>query len=66
MAHYRYLIVGSGMTAAAALGGIRQTDPEGAIGLISQESHPPYNRAPLSSRTCLDRWQNPGRMTQGN
>jgi NADPH-dependent 2,4-dienoyl-CoA reductase/sulfur reductase-like enzyme len=48
MAHYRYLIIGGGMTAAAALGGIRQADPEGSIGLVSQESHPPYNRPPLS------------------
>jgi NADPH-dependent 2,4-dienoyl-CoA reductase/sulfur reductase-like enzyme len=36
------------MTAAAAVSGIRQADPEGAIGLISQESHPPYDRPPLS------------------
>jgi NADPH-dependent 2,4-dienoyl-CoA reductase/sulfur reductase-like enzyme len=48
MTHYRYLIVGGGMTAAAALSGIRQADPEGSIGLISQENHPPYNRPPLS------------------
>ena len=48
MTHYQYLIVGGGMTAAAAVSGIRQEDPEGSIGLISQESHPPYNRPPLS------------------
>jgi len=48
MAHYPYLIVGGGMTAASAIDGIRQVDPEGTIGLISQESHPPYNRPPLS------------------
>jgi 3-phenylpropionate/trans-cinnamate dioxygenase ferredoxin reductase subunit len=48
MTHYRYLIVGGGMTAAAAVSGIRQADPEGSIGLVSQESHPPYNRPPLS------------------
>jgi NADPH-dependent 2,4-dienoyl-CoA reductase/sulfur reductase-like enzyme len=48
MTHYRYLIVGGGMAAAAALSGIRQADSEGSIGMISQESHPPYNRPPLS------------------
>jgi len=48
MTHYRYLIVGGGMTAAAAISGIRQADPEGSIGLVSRESHPPYNRPPLS------------------
>jgi NADPH-dependent 2,4-dienoyl-CoA reductase/sulfur reductase-like enzyme len=48
MLHYEYLIVGGGMTAAAAIGGIRQVDPAGSIGLISVETHPPYNRPPLS------------------
>ena len=48
MAHYRYLIIGGGMTAAAAVNGIRQVDPQGTIGLISTENHPPYNRPPLS------------------
>ncbi len=48
MAHYRYLIVGGGMSAAAAVSGIRQVDAEGNIGLISQENYPPYNRPPLS------------------
>lgn len=48
MPDYRYLIIGGGMTAAAALSGIRKVDPEGSIGLISAEKHPPYNRPPLS------------------
>jgi NADPH-dependent 2,4-dienoyl-CoA reductase/sulfur reductase-like enzyme len=48
MPYYKYLIVGGGMTAAAAVPGIRQTDPKGSIGLISAEPHPPYNRPPLS------------------
>jgi 3-phenylpropionate/trans-cinnamate dioxygenase ferredoxin reductase subunit len=46
--HYQYLIVGGGMTAGAAVSGIRQVDPQGSIGLISAEPHPPYNRPPLS------------------
>jgi hypothetical protein len=31
MAHYPYLIIGGGMTAAAAIHGIREIDPTGAI-----------------------------------
>jgi len=48
MKHYPYLIVGGGMTADAAARAIRAADPSGAIGLISAEPHPPYNRPPLS------------------
>jgi len=48
MARYRYLIVGGGMTADAAAHGIRKHDSTGSIGLISAESHAPYNRPPLS------------------
>ena len=45
---YKYLIIGGGMTAAAAVKGIREIDPEGSIGLISLEPNPPYNRPPLT------------------
>ncbi|HET9221372.1 MAG TPA: FAD/NAD(P)-binding oxidoreductase, partial [Roseiflexaceae bacterium] len=48
MAHYPYLIVGGGMTAAAAIQGIRELDSSDAIGLIGREQHPPYQRPPLS------------------
>jgi len=48
MPHYMYLIVGGGMTGDAAIGGIREVDPSGSIGLIGVESHPPYDRPPLS------------------
>jgi 3-phenylpropionate/trans-cinnamate dioxygenase ferredoxin reductase subunit len=48
MSHYPYLIIGSGMTAAAAIAGIRAVDSAGPIGLIGAESHPPYQRPPLS------------------
>jgi 3-phenylpropionate/trans-cinnamate dioxygenase ferredoxin reductase subunit len=48
MPEYRYLILGGGMTADAAVRGIRELDPEGTLGLISAEPHPPYNRPPLS------------------
>jgi 3-phenylpropionate/trans-cinnamate dioxygenase ferredoxin reductase subunit len=48
MPNYRYLIVGGGMAADAAVQGIRELDPHGTIGLITDEAHPPYNRPPLS------------------
>ena len=44
----KYLIIGGGMTADAAIEGIRQVDPSGSIALIGSESHPPYNRPPLT------------------
>ncbi len=48
MANYEYLIIGGGMTAAAAVDGIRQVDLTGGIGLISAEADAPYDRPPLS------------------
>jgi 3-phenylpropionate/trans-cinnamate dioxygenase ferredoxin reductase subunit len=48
MLHYKYLIIGGGMTADAAVRGIREVDAAGSIGLISAEHDPPYNRPPLS------------------
>lgn len=48
MPHYRYLIIGGGMSADAAARGIRKLDAQGSIGLIGAEPDPPYNRPPLS------------------
>lgn len=48
MAHYKYLIVGGGMTGDAAVKGIREIDANGSIGLVSAESNPPYARPPLT------------------
>src|SRR5262249_49748304 len=48
MLEFAYLIVGGGMTAAAAVAGIREIDRSGTIGLIGAEPHPPYDRPPLS------------------
>jgi NADPH-dependent 2,4-dienoyl-CoA reductase/sulfur reductase-like enzyme len=45
---YKYLIIGAGMTADAAVRGIREMDPDGSIGLVGRESDPPYNRPPLT------------------
>ena len=48
MTNYQYLIIGGGMTAAAAADGIREVDATGSIGIISTEPDAPYNRPPLS------------------
>ena len=50
MTHYPYLIIGGGMTCAAAANGIRELDDAGTIGLISVEPEPPYDRPPLSKK----------------
>ncbi len=48
MEKYKYLIIGAGMTADAAVRGIREIDPAGTIGLVGIDHDPPYNRPPLS------------------
>ncbi|MGZ4999840.1 MAG: NAD(P)/FAD-dependent oxidoreductase [Methylomonas sp.] len=48
MTNYKYLIIGGGMTAYAAIDGIRSLDADGSIGLIGSEFFPPYKRPPLS------------------
>jgi len=45
---YRYVIVGGGMAADAAVRGIRRHDADGSILMVSAESFPPYDRPPLS------------------
>jgi 3-phenylpropionate/trans-cinnamate dioxygenase ferredoxin reductase component len=44
----KYLIVGGGMTADAAVKGIREHDADGSIMLVGAEPHPPYKRPPLT------------------
>ncbi len=48
MKNYKYLIIGAGMTADAAAKGIREMDSGGTIGMIGDETDPPYKRPPLS------------------
>jgi len=48
MKHYKYLIVGGGMTGDAATRGIRELDEDGSIGMVSEEPDPPYSRPNLS------------------
>jgi len=48
MKSFTYLIIGGGMTADAAVKGIREKDKKGEIGLITAEGDAPYERPPLS------------------
>jgi NADPH-dependent 2,4-dienoyl-CoA reductase/sulfur reductase-like enzyme len=48
MAHYKYLIVGGGMTGHAAVQAIRKLDKDGSIAVFSAEPDPPYKRPPLT------------------
>lgn len=48
MPRYKYLIVGGGMAADAAVKAIREIDQSGTIGVIGCESSPPYKRPPLT------------------
>ena len=50
MKDYKYLIVGGGMTADAAVRGIRERDTRGNIAVLSGEKYPPYDRPPLSKK----------------
>jgi 3-phenylpropionate/trans-cinnamate dioxygenase ferredoxin reductase component len=55
MRDYKYLIIGGGMTADAAVKGIREVDSKGRIGLISADPDPPYDRPPLSKGLWKDK-----------
>ncbi|PSJ16007.1 NAD(P)/FAD-dependent oxidoreductase [Nitrosomonas supralitoralis] len=54
MKHHKYLIVGGGMTADSAVHGIREIDRAGAIAMICEERHMPYDRPPLSKSLWKD------------
>ena len=67
MQHYKYLLVGGGMTADSAARGIRSVDREGSIGLIGSETDPPYNRPPLTKGLWQGRpidkiWRNTAKL----
>src|SRR5215468_8481559 len=55
MPNFKYFIIGGGMTADAAVQGIREIDSSGTIGLISAESDPPYDRPPLTKGLWKDK-----------
>jgi 3-phenylpropionate/trans-cinnamate dioxygenase ferredoxin reductase subunit len=48
MERRKYLIIGGGLAADAAIRGIREVDHTGSILAVSDEDDPPYNRPPLS------------------
>jgi len=48
MPDFTHLIIGGGMTAAAAAKGVREVDSASRIGILAAEAHPPYARPPLS------------------
>ena len=50
MRKHKYLIIGGGMTADAAVRGIRERDANGGITVISADTDPPYDRPPLSKK----------------
>src|SRR5215831_16617708 len=52
---YDYLIIGAGMTADAAAKSIRKADAGGSIGIVGDETHPPYERPPLSKALWKDK-----------
>ncbi|HUA66522.1 MAG TPA: FAD-dependent oxidoreductase [Alphaproteobacteria bacterium] len=55
MSHYKYLIIGGGMTAAATAHGIREIDSQGSIGIIGKEQDKPYDRPPLTKGLWKDK-----------
>lgn len=48
MEHYKYVIIGGGLAGGKAVEGIRELDKKGAIVLVTNEPHRPYQRPPLS------------------
>ena len=48
MKRRKYLVVGGGLAADAAIRGIREVDRAGSILAVSDEDDPPYDRPPLS------------------
>ncbi len=52
---FDHLIVGGGMTADAAAKAIREADAGARIGIVGDETHPPYERPPLSKALWKDK-----------
>ena len=44
----KYLIIGGGLAANSAIRTLRKRDNESSLTLVTDESHVPYNRPPLS------------------
>jgi 3-phenylpropionate/trans-cinnamate dioxygenase ferredoxin reductase subunit len=52
-----YVIIGGGLAAARAVEGIRESDPDGPIMIVTAENHLPYERPPLSKGIMLGKDQ---------
>jgi NADPH-dependent 2,4-dienoyl-CoA reductase/sulfur reductase-like enzyme len=50
---FKYLIIGGGMTADAAVKAIRQVDKDSPVAIISQDTDPPYKRPPLTKKLWM-------------
>src|SRR5438105_11089861 len=53
MEHVPYVIIGGGLAAVAAADTIRRRDKTGRLMVIGAETHPPYDRVPLSKGYLL-------------
>ncbi|TIC84147.1 FAD-dependent oxidoreductase [Nocardioides sp. GY 10127] len=51
---YDYLVLGGGMAADAAAQALREQDPDGTIGLLSEEATEPFPRPALSKKLWTD------------
>ncbi len=64
MKNYKYIIIGGGLAADAAVAGIRELDSLGSIAMFTEELYPPYNRPYLSKqlwtgKTLEQVWRKP-------
>lgn len=51
---FDYLVLGAGMAGEAAAQALRETDANATIGMLGDESHPPYDRPPLTKKLWKD------------
>jgi len=51
---FDYLIIGAGMAGEAAAQALREADASAGIGMLGDESHPPYDRPPLTKALWKD------------
>lgn len=51
---FDYLIIGAGMAGEAAARALREADANAGIGMLGDESHPPYDRPPLTKALWKD------------
>ena len=51
---FDYLIIGAGMAGEAAAQALREADANAGIGMLGDESHPPYDRPPLTKALWKD------------